>query len=372
MHLNNSGVVTMANEEHLKILKQGVEAWNGWRQEHARIKKPDLSGANLRRVSLRGADLVGANLRGADLTGTNLYMALLSKADLSKANLYNAYLYKADLSRVRLDMADLRKANLKLTQIDRANLHKADFSQAYLSGAHLRGAYLSGANLSKADLAETDFSGADLSGANLSGANLWGTNLTGEDLRRADLFVTILNRANLRGVDLYEADLSGAQLFDANLSGANLSGANLHGVWVERTIFANVDLSEAKELDTVQYFGPSTIGIDTIFRSKGKIPKSFLRGCGVPDELINYLEKIKISECRFTREQLDLYIETTQNQLTIVIRNLGICREAQAKIGNKVDLELINQIKDLEEDQMRLETQLKEYKQLLTIYYPQE
>src|SRR5262249_3114969 len=35
--------------------------------------------------------------------------------------------------------------------------------------------------------------------------------------------------------------------------------------------------------------GPSTIGIDTIFRSKGKIPEVFLRGAGVPDSLITYV-----------------------------------------------------------------------------------
>ncbi len=31
----------MANEEHLKILKQGVEQWNKWRLEKA--IKPDLA-----------------------------------------------------------------------------------------------------------------------------------------------------------------------------------------------------------------------------------------------------------------------------------------------------------------------------------------
>ena len=46
----------MANEEHLKILKQGVEQWNKWRLENA--IKPDLSGANL-----SGANLSGANLQ---------------------------------------------------------------------------------------------------------------------------------------------------------------------------------------------------------------------------------------------------------------------------------------------------------------------
>ena len=33
----------MANEEHLKILKQGVEQWNKWRLENA--IRPDLSRA---------------------------------------------------------------------------------------------------------------------------------------------------------------------------------------------------------------------------------------------------------------------------------------------------------------------------------------
>ena len=35
----------MANEEHLKILKQGVEQWNKWRLENA--IRPDLSDVDL-------------------------------------------------------------------------------------------------------------------------------------------------------------------------------------------------------------------------------------------------------------------------------------------------------------------------------------
>jgi hypothetical protein len=38
--------------------------------------------------------------------------------------------------------------------------------------------------------------------------------------------------------------------------------------------------------------GPSTIGVDTLYMSKGKIPEAFLRGCGVPDELIAYLPSL--------------------------------------------------------------------------------
>jgi hypothetical protein len=39
----------MANKEHLRILQQGKEAWNTWRNAHADIH-PDLSGSNLIRV----------------------------------------------------------------------------------------------------------------------------------------------------------------------------------------------------------------------------------------------------------------------------------------------------------------------------------
>ncbi len=39
----------MANEEHLAILKQGVKAWNAWREEHQETL-PDLEHANLDRA----------------------------------------------------------------------------------------------------------------------------------------------------------------------------------------------------------------------------------------------------------------------------------------------------------------------------------
>lgn len=56
----------MANEEHLAILKQGVEVWNEWREENPDVR-PDLSQAYLRWADLSGADLGWAYLRRADL-----------------------------------------------------------------------------------------------------------------------------------------------------------------------------------------------------------------------------------------------------------------------------------------------------------------
>ncbi len=39
----------------------------------------------------------------------------------------------------------------------------------------------------------------------------------------------------------------------------------------------------------MRHEGPSTIGVDTIYRSQGKIPEVFLRGAGLPDEFIAYI-----------------------------------------------------------------------------------
>ncbi|NQT47472.1 MAG: pentapeptide repeat-containing protein, partial [Chloroflexi bacterium] len=51
----------MANKEHLKILKQGVAAWNKWREENPK-DTPDLSGADLSKANLIRAGLIHATL----------------------------------------------------------------------------------------------------------------------------------------------------------------------------------------------------------------------------------------------------------------------------------------------------------------------
>jgi TIR domain/Pentapeptide repeats (8 copies) len=184
----------MANPEHLDVLRQGVDHWNRWREQHRDIR-PDLSqaefsGASLPLVDLRGANLVGANLSGALLT--------------------QAVLIEADLSATDLSMADLSGITV---------LGRADLSEANLSSANLNQAYLGG---------------------------------------------TRFRATNLRGTDFTEAV-----------------------AW--ETAFADVDLSVTKGLETVRHPGPSTVGIDTIYKSHGKIPEVFLRGCGLPDEFVAYI-----------------------------------------------------------------------------------
>jgi hypothetical protein len=111
----------VANEEHVKIVNQGVQAWNAWRDANPTLY-PDLTGADLIDAYLSGANLRGANLGSANLRGANL-----GSADLRDANLSGAYL-----------------------------------GDAYLGNAYLSGAYLSGADLTQAILYETGFSNIDL------------------------------------------------------------------------------------------------------------------------------------------------------------------------------------------------------------------
>src|ERR1017187_9616896 len=152
----------------------------------------------------------------------------------------------------------------------------------HLSNADLNRANLNGPDLSQADLSQADLSQADLNGADLSQADLNGANLIWANLIEADL----------SGANLSMADLSGANLSMANLSLVNLSGADLNEAQVGLTTFGDVDLSQVKNLKTVQHRGPSSIGIDTFYRSDGKIPDAFLRGCGVPETFITYARSL--------------------------------------------------------------------------------
>jgi TIR domain len=45
-------------------------------------------------------------------------------------------------------------------------------------------------------------------------------------------------------------------------------------------------------LETIKHDGPSSIGIDTLYRSEGHIPESFLRQAGVPVGFLTYLPSL--------------------------------------------------------------------------------
>ena len=269
----------MANDEHVAILKQGVEVWNKSRDENRDIR-PDLGGADLRGANLVGADLRVADLRGARLAGADLGKANLTDVDLSGAYLLGTDLRGAGLRAAKLSGADLRVADLGGARLEEADLMGADLGEANLSEANIHQANFSGVNLRKANLSDANLTWADLSEANLSEANLRNAKLPGAvlcnantNLRGADLSWIRSNAADIaflpldtsRGepgnrsdviahtrasgtrsnVNLSHANLSGANLSGANLSGANLSHANLSAADLSDADLSDANLSEA-------------------------------------------------------------------------------------------------------------------------------
>ena len=125
----------MANDEHVKWLLEGVDAWNQRRQTD--YFRPDLSHLNVR------DKFEEAGLLGQD-----------GRVWLSQIHLENAHLFRTDLSYAHLFDAKLNGANLTL-----ANLQGAQLDGADLTHANLHAANITGANLEHTVLTGTDLTG---------------------------------------------------------------------------------------------------------------------------------------------------------------------------------------------------------------------
>ena len=179
------------------------------------------------------------------------------------------------------------------------DLRNADLSGVDLSGVDLFRAKLTGAHLNEANLSRAIMSRAKLGGTHLEGANLFRAQLNWAYMDGGRMEGANLNEANLSWADLNEAHLDGADLSRAILMKTNLNGTNFTKSIFGFTVFGDVDLSLTKGLDSVVHRGPSTIGIDTIYRSQGKIPEIFLRGCGVPDTMTDYIPSLTLQPLQF-------------------------------------------------------------------------
>src|SRR5437868_6757929 len=79
---------------------------------------------------------------------------------------------------------------------------------------------------------------------------------------------------------------------EPDINEANLTETIFNKASIGFTRFGNVDLSKAKGLETTIHHTSSSIGIDTIYASKGNIPEVFLKGAGVDDTFIAYIRSL--------------------------------------------------------------------------------
>jgi len=159
------------------------------------------------------------------------------------------------------------------------------------------------------DLSNCDLQAASLSKINFRNANLRGANLSDSTLCSANLSNAPMEGAHLVGADLTYADFSDARLDGAFLTGARLSDAvfrrtklartDWHGAMIGFTIFAGVNLDGVQGLETVIHRAPSSIGVETIYLSKGRIPIEFLRGAGLSDDFIEYIPALMTAPSAF-------------------------------------------------------------------------
>lgn len=251
----------MANMEHVQLVRRGRDVVARWREAHPN-ELLDLNAAYMSYVRAPQVNISGAELRHADLMGAVLRRANLSGCFLNPCHLYHADLREADLSNALFNGSNMRGADLR-----GANLSGADLDRAILSDANL-----SGANLTNANLQRTSLVGANLTGANLSGANFAGASLVRSDLT--------------------DAALTGSDLFQTQIWACVLTGADLTGAGLGYTVFQDCDLRAAVGLEQARHDGPSTVGVDTLYRSGGQIPAAFLAGAGVPASVAALQESI--------------------------------------------------------------------------------
>ena len=189
-----------------------------------------------------------------------------------------------DLSQVTVPARALGGANLA-----HANLTLSSLPFAILEDADLSGANLELANLSLASLMSANLRAAHLHGCTLMWTNCLGTNFTNADLSGAALTHAILASTGLHGANLRDANLAGAHLTDTDLTDADLTGAAVGGTVIAATILDGII-----GLNRVRHYGPSTIGIDTIYRSQSAASDIFFRAAGVPEELI---KQVRAHQC---------------------------------------------------------------------------
>jgi len=183
----------MADPDALKILDQGVDAWNTWRESEGSARAPDLSKADLiarelEGINFAGTSLAGANLFRANLTNAILNGAMLAGAKLQQVNLTDAHLEGADLTGAFFEdtnkhgpPARLTRAAFKGAQLPRVSFREVDLVGQNFRRINLHGAIFKDANLLRTDLREADLRDADFTGVQggLQPQQLAGADLTG-------------------------------------------------------------------------------------------------------------------------------------------------------------------------------------------------
>lgn len=181
------------NQNHLDVLKQGVEVWNNWREDNPGLE-PDLSCADLYKELFSIYWNIPSDIQFPWIRRENKE----SGPCLNDINFSHCKMYRVNLRGAHLAGANFRHASL----------HEACLADAFLVGADMRYCDLSGACFEEATMSGVDFRESTLAFSNMVGAHLGQTDIRGANLRYADVSGSIVHgiiynsKTQFRGIDV--------------------------------------------------------------------------------------------------------------------------------------------------------------------------
>ena len=148
----------MNSNQYLKIIKEGVTAWNNWRNNNPNII-PKLDGLDLSQMELKYIDIwhiepatilsagsVSWDLIGIDFSNCSLKNVKFNKSDLASADFSNSDITGADFSEAQISEANFENSKLLKTKFEGASISKVNFSNLDLSEVSFQGAQSKGDN----------------------------------------------------------------------------------------------------------------------------------------------------------------------------------------------------------------------------------
>jgi len=220
----------MANREALQMLTRGMVAWNSWREDHGN----------------QPVDMTGTDLRAFDFHGYRLHGVDFSRCNLTAANFY----------------------------------------ESVLSGVHFVGVTAPEAKFLFASACQVFFEECDLARADFSRVDFQMVSFQRSNLEEADLIYSHFDGSRFEAVRLNSARLHFALFRNTKLSHVQFDGASFG-----QTIFAGSDLQDCDGLQAAVHTGPSAIDVATLLSTP--LSPEFLRGSGLPDTVLTYLDSLR-------------------------------------------------------------------------------
>lgn len=227
--IRDVGVGDMADPEALEMLRAGAKEWNAWRTNGAKT------------VDLRNASLIGFDFRRFDLKGVDF-----SNSDLRTASFVDNHLFN-----VQFDHNTANEARFVRVSIDETLFADCNLSSSYFTEVQCR---------------LTSFARCDLERADLSLSMFTATQFDHVNLKRSYLNDTSFHKCSLTDVIFARALLAD-------------------------TVFANCTLVRPNGLERSNHASRSSIDLHTLLATP--LPEAFLRGVGLPEIVITYLDSLK-------------------------------------------------------------------------------